>query len=90
MSASVIAGRVLDPSVGLELASRTANFAAVSARHTQRGQGFVLHLGWCVCQLFVRLQLCLVGELTAFAELAMLPATGGAEVRPFVVVIALI
>lgn len=40
-------------------------------------------------QLLVRLQLGLVRELTALAELALL-ATGGAEIRPLIVVVTLV
>lgn len=80
---------VLDPRVRLELGTGATHLAAVSARHTETRQRFVLQLGRCVGKLLVGLELRFVRELSPLAQLALLPA-GAGVVRSFVVVVTLV
>lgn len=65
-----LVGRMLDSRVGLELAPRTTNLAAVGAGHAQRRERLGLKLHRSVNQFFVSQKLGLGGEFTALAKLA--------------------
>lgn len=77
-------GRVLNPRVRFQLASRATDLTTIATRHAQSRERFVGQLRGCVGEFLVCLQLSLVREFTALAELALL--TGSAIIQTLVVI----